>query len=149
MISHILTRKTREWNKVRIDELVSDLASQTLGLSLFGSQYSYIWPLQKAGISVQTAKTQSTITLLNNDNWNWNKCLYGHFFLFWILNASCEKCDTMLFQTETICRFKAYSSTWLIPNVESRSLFPIFTSTANSQKSLKTWAMESIPGFTL
>ena len=40
----------------------------------------------------------------------------------------------MLFQPETVCRFKAYSSTWLVPNVESRSLFSIFTSTANSQK---------------
>lgn len=57
MVSDLLSRETREWNKARIEHLLPELTSHILSLkpSLLDTHDSYIWTLREDG--VYTAKS--------------------------------------------------------------------------------------------
>lgn len=85
LVSDLLSRETKEWNKAKIDNLLPELASfiSTIRPSKQGAHDTHVWNFHKSGeyseksgyISLHSSKVQSTITLLNNDTeaWNWNK----------------------------------------------------------------------------
>ena len=86
MVSDILTRKSREWNQEKIDNLLPELSSLILALrpSVLGAHDSFIWPLQKSGnytaklgyYSIQNLKNQSTQRLLGENTCNWKKLIW-------------------------------------------------------------------------
>lgn len=87
MVSDILTRETKEWNKDRILNLVPELYDRILDIkpSTTGAQDAFIWPLEKTGdysvktgyFSIHSAETQSTLLLGEPSTWNWNKHLWS------------------------------------------------------------------------
>lgn len=83
LVSDLLSRETKEWNQALIEKLLPELKEHILSIrpSITGTSDSYIWTQQKSGIysaksgyyAAQREKIQSTSTLLDHPNWNWQK----------------------------------------------------------------------------
>lgn len=89
LVSDLLSRETKEWNREKVENLLPELASHILALrpSKLGAQDSFVWKYHKSGaytaksgyISLQETKVQSTISLLNLEveGWSWNKHIWS------------------------------------------------------------------------
>ena len=88
LVSDLLSRETKEWNRAKVENLLPELASHILALkpSKLGAQDAHILNLNKTGeyttksgyISLQSPKIQSTLALLDIDvvGWDWNKQIW-------------------------------------------------------------------------
>ncbi|XP_013633297.1 uncharacterized protein LOC106436164 [Brassica napus] len=93
LVSDLLSRETKEWNRAKVENLLPELASHILALkpSKLGAQDAHIWNLNKTGeytaksgyISLQSPKIQSTLALLDTDvvGWDWNKHIWSPHLL--------------------------------------------------------------------
>lgn len=86
MVSDVLTRETREWNRARIDNLMPELTSHIMSLrpSILDAHDAYIWPLTSNGSYSAKSGYNALITtkpharpLHRPDNWNWKKNLWN------------------------------------------------------------------------
>lgn len=87
LVSDLLSRETKEWNQALIEKLLPELKEHILSIrpSITGTSDSYIWTQQKSGIysaksgyyAAQREKIQSTSTLMDHPNWNWQKYIWN------------------------------------------------------------------------
>lgn len=89
LVSDLLSRETKEWNKIKIDKLLPEPSSHILSIypSKLGARDSYFWGFHSSGtytaktgyLSLQTTKLQSTAELLEQDTegWSWTKYVWS------------------------------------------------------------------------
>lgn len=86
MVSDILTRETREWNRARIDNLMPELTLHIMSLrpSILTSQDAYVWPLNssevysaKSGYNALITSKSRALTYPRLVNWDWKKNLWN------------------------------------------------------------------------
>lgn len=81
LVSDLLARETKEWNKAKINNLLPEVADYILSIcpSKLGTRDSHTWNYHPSGeysaksgyLSLQESKVQSTLSLLNNDPEDW------------------------------------------------------------------------------
>lgn len=86
MVADLLSRETKEWNKALVERLFPTLTEHILSLrpSTTGTSDTFIWTQQKSGIYsaksgyfvAKIEKTQSTSSLLEQQQWNWQKFIW-------------------------------------------------------------------------
>ncbi|XP_056843436.1 uncharacterized protein LOC130495880 [Raphanus sativus] len=87
MVSDLLLRESKEWNHALVKKLLPELAEHIFSIrpSITGMKDTYIWTQQNTGnysaksgyYATQKIKTQSTISLLGDPNWNWQKLIWN------------------------------------------------------------------------
>ncbi|XP_009127063.3 uncharacterized protein LOC103851935 [Brassica rapa] len=90
LVSDLLSRETKEWNKAMVENLLPELATLIYSIrpSILDNQDSYIWSLQKSGdysvksgyYSKQADKNSSTLlpsAQRPEDTWNWKKHVWN------------------------------------------------------------------------
>lgn len=111
MVSDILSRETKEWNRLRIEKLMPELTTHILAIrpSLLGAHDAYVWPLNKSGsytvksgYFASSAVNSTSMTRLGLENWNWKKYFWNppllpklKFFLWKVLHKAISTGDNL------------------------------------------------------
>ena len=86
LVSDLLSRETKEWNKHLVENTLPHLAELILSIrpNILGTEDSFIWTQHPSGIysaksgyySFILSKIQSTSDLMIRDTWNWEKNIW-------------------------------------------------------------------------